>query len=186
MAQVAEAKPIGKANLAQVAAMDKLKQAGWRVEKLKSGYHAYEIHGDRKIGPATSIEALETQVNITLGVGVAEAKAGGDTKAAGKAGGNGKADAASANPERRLPTMEEPEIDELNLQADKCIEALEKKKTATTVAKDEDDIMRQKMHAFGRKRYSRRGWSLVVEGSEKLVIKKAEPGKPKNPRPIKP
>lgn len=173
-------KPIGKAALVDVAAMDELKKLGWRVEKLESGWSAYEINGDRKIGPATSIKALQTQVNLASGPPMAKAK------------GNGKAaetpieDAPAPDAyEPRLPTMEEPEIDELNRQADNCIAALEKKKMATAAAKDEDDIMREKMREFGRKRYSRHGFSLVIEDSEKLVIKKAEPASPKNPKKAK-
>lgn len=102
---------------------------------------------------------------------------------------NGTAEAVASgtdpNPMGKLPGMEEPEIDELNLQADNCIAALEKRKQATTASKDQDDIMRQMMHKFDRKRYSRHGWSIVIEDSEKLVIKKAEQAPPKNPKPVR-
>ncbi len=74
--------------------------------------------------------------------------------------------------EARLPGMEEPVIDELNHQADKCIDAFNKKKNSAAASKDEDDIMRSLMHKHGRKRYARQNWSMVIEDSEKLVIKK--------------
>lgn len=66
-AAVKEAKPLGKAALIDVDKIDTLKQNGWRVEKLDSGFSAYEIHGDRKIGPATSIAALHTIVMKEIG-----------------------------------------------------------------------------------------------------------------------
>lgn len=60
-------KKIGKTTLVDVAIFDELKQLGFRAEKLDSGWSAYEISGDRKIGPATSIKALATQVKLEIG-----------------------------------------------------------------------------------------------------------------------
>lgn len=175
-------KPIGKAGLLEVATNEELKQLGWRVDKLDSGWSAYEINGDRKIGPASSISALKTQVMLASG----PVATNGNGKRNGKDPGLAQEAAETDFVEPRLPTMEEPEIDDLNRQADNCIAALEKKKQATTASKDEDDIMRYKMREHGRKRYSRRGFSIVLEESEKLVIKKAEQGQPKNPSTRKP
>ncbi len=177
----ADEKPIGKGGINQAAMVSEMKDLGWNAKENTdgTGYSAHEINGDRKLGPAKRIDALLTQVKLASGSPV--------QKANGK--GNGKVHrvpAAAAAPtqavDQRLPTMEEPEIDELNLQADNCIDALEKRKAAVTASKDQDDIMRQKMREFGRKRYSRHGWSLVIEDSEKLVIKKAEQAPAKNPK----
>lgn len=90
-------------------------------------------------------------------------------------------DLDSLPPSDRLPGMEEPSIERLDRQADVCITANEKKKLAEAEFKDACDEMRNRMRDEGRKRYTRRGFSLVLEESEKLVIKKAEAGKPKNP-----
>ena len=65
--EATEVKAIGKTGLADVAKMDELKTLGWRVEKLESGWSAYEISGDRKIGPAASMKALHTQVMLASG-----------------------------------------------------------------------------------------------------------------------
>lgn len=78
--------------------------------------------------------------------------------------------------------MEEMEIDALNYQGDACIAAKEARDKAKAAFDDQCDIMRQKMHEYDRKRYNRRGFSLVIEDSEKLVIKKAEQAPAKNPR----
>lgn len=177
-------KGIGKAGLLEAATASELKDLGWRHEPLDSGHWAYEINGDRRIGPAATLAALSTQVKLASGP--VQAKANGK--------GNGKnAEITDNDPpslglndadpsyEPRLPTMEEPQIDELNRQADNCIEALKKRKQAVSASKDEDDIMREKMREHGRKRYSRRGWSIVIEESEKLVIKEEAPAAPKNP-----
>lgn len=94
-------------------------------------------------------------------------------------------EAEAGTPSTRLPGMEEPPIEELNRQADACIDALAKRKQATAASKDQDDIMRQMMHKHDRKRYSRQGWSIVIEDSEKIVIKKAEQAPPKNPKQVK-
>jgi len=66
-AAVKEGKPIGKAAMIDVAKMDELKQLGWRTEKLGSGWSAYEINGDRRIGPARSLAALHTAVLLETG-----------------------------------------------------------------------------------------------------------------------
>ncbi|CAN5353819.1 hypothetical protein BH10ACI2_BH10ACI2_00120 [soil metagenome] len=171
-------KGIGKAGFAEVSTMDELKQLGWRVEKLGSGWSAYEIHGDRKIGPATSIRALRTQVDIASGPAKANGKAAAESDSESFAG-------DAETPSTRLPGMEEPAIEALDRQADMCLEALKKRKDATAASKDQDDIMREKMREHGRKRYSRRGFSIVIEDSDQLVIKKAEQAPPRNPKIVK-
>ncbi len=168
---------IGKEGIAEVSITDDLRKLGWRVEKLTSGYSAYEIHGDRKIGPATSIKALQTQVMLASGPAVAKAKGQPEPDHA-------LPDAAEAY-EPRLPTMEEPQNDELNRLADIAIDAKEAKEKATAQFKDDCDSMRNRMRDFDRKRYTRRGFTLVIEDSEKLVIKKAEQAPPKNPKKAK-
>ena len=60
-------KGIGKAALIDVAKHDEIKQLGFRAEKLESGWSAYEISGDRVIGPADSINALLTKVKLEIG-----------------------------------------------------------------------------------------------------------------------
>lgn len=82
----------------------------------------------------------------------------------------------------RLPGMEEPDIEELDRLGDDCIDAKEKRDQAKTAFDDHCDHMRQRMRHHGRKRYNRRGFSLVIEDSEKLVIKKAEQAPAKNPK----
>jgi hypothetical protein len=62
---------------------------------------------------------------------------------------------------------------------DNCIALKERRDQAKTEFDDACDLMRQKMNEHKRKRYNRRGFSLVVEESEKLVIKKAEQPKQK-------
>lgn len=147
-------KGIGKAGMLDAATMDELKQLGWWVEKLESGWSAYEVAGDRKIGPAASLAALKTQVGLASGP-----VANGKGKATG--GGNGKTvDLGSSTLEggefkpsdQRLPTMEEPEIDALNYQGDACIAAKEARDKAKAAFDDQCDIMRQKMHEYDRKR----------------------------------
>lgn len=171
-----EVPPIGKQAMQDIALEDELKKLGWRVDRLSSGLHASEMHGDGRIGPAANIKALHTQVMLKSGP---------------PKNGNGKAAAANiadvvpehdlAPGEQRLPTMEEPEIDELNRQADVCIAKLQERKLASTASKDADDVMREKMREFGRKRYSRHGKSFVIEESEKLVIKDETQNPPLNP-----
>lgn len=83
----------------------------------------------------------------------------------------------------RLPGMEEPAIEELDRLGDICISAKEEKETAKTEFDNQCDIMRLRMRDLGRKRYSRRGFILTIQDTEKLVIKKAEqPKSPKNPK----
>ena len=84
-------------------------------------------------------------------------------------------------PSTRLPGMEEPAIEELDKLGDECIFAKEKRDKAKTVFDDACDHMREKMREHDRKRYNRRGFSLVIEDTEKLVIKKAEQAPPKTP-----
>ena len=184
MGTAAETKPIGKKGIAKAADFDsenKLDKLGWKVETLTSGIWAYEKHGDRRIGPATTIAALETMVNIQLGQGPEVRAKNGNGKADTNGNGTGKTVRVQTE-EQRLPTMEEPEIDELNRQADNCIDLKAERDAAKTAFDDACDVMRQKMREFDRKRYNRRGFSLVIEDTEKLVVKKAENVKgPKNP-----
>jgi hypothetical protein len=67
----------GKATLLDSAKLTELRDLGFRVEKLGSGWSAYEIKGDRKFGPASSMNALSTQVKLALEKDAALAK--GDT-----------------------------------------------------------------------------------------------------------
>lgn len=159
---------IGAKGMADVAIVSELKDLGWNAKKRTEGdgYVAHEINGDRIIGPARTLKALQTQVNLASGPVAA--------KSNGNGNGNGKAEAAPEvfeSPEPRLPTMEEPEIDELNRQADKVRQALEARKRANDEYKDQEEIMREKMRTFGRKRYHRNGKVYSIHDSEKLVIK---------------
>jgi hypothetical protein len=77
--------------------------------------------------------------------------------------------------------MEEPDIDELNAQADICLDLKKKRENLNTAWEDACDLMRSKMRDHGRKRYKRHGYPFVIEESEKLVIKKLEDKAPKNP-----
>jgi hypothetical protein len=83
--------------------------------------------------------------------------------------------------EARLPGMEEPDIEELNGQADICLDLKKKRENLNTAWEDACDLMRSKMRDHGRKRYKRHGYPFVIEESEKLVIKKLEDKAPKNP-----
>lgn len=161
-----------KTTLADAAKVSELKDLGWSVIESDGTWTAHEKAGElRSVGPAASIKALYTQVKLAAGEPHGKTvKVGSSKLESGEFSG-------SDTPSNRLPGMEEPAIEELDAQADICIEAFEKKKNAATASKDQDDVMRQKMHEFERKRYSRRGWSIVIEDSEKLVIKRAE-GKP--------
>lgn len=168
-------KPIGKKGIADAALVDEMKQLGWNAKQQSdgTGYSAFEKAGDlRSIGPVKSLEALAEQVRIASG--------------APQPAGNGKSNVAPfearTGEEQRLPTMEEPEIDELNRLGDDCIELKQKRDNAKSEFDDACDIMRQKMRDHGRKRYNRQGFSLVIEDTEKLVIKKAEKAPPKSPR----
>lgn len=175
-----EGKPLGKKAMQEIGWQDDIKKWGWRIENKDNTLTAIEINGDRRVGPAASLKALHTQVSLVSGP--VQAKENGK--------GNGKTHklpndgftSGPQNSERRLPTMEEPEIDELNALADRCVDAKDKKEKANAAFKDECDIMREKMREYGRKRYTRRGMTLTIEDSEKLVIKKAEAAPPKNPR----
>lgn len=166
-----------KLSLGDVARVSELKELGWKVDGAGKEWFASELEGEqRKIGPATSIKALHTQVML----------------AAGPPRNNGKpaADVKDGEPSSRLPGMEEPAIEELDRLGDDCIDTKEARDKAKTAFDDKCDIMRQKMREHGRKRYNRRGFSLVIEDTEKLVIKKAEnvkaPKHPKAPKVIKP
>jgi hypothetical protein len=146
-------------------AWDEIGKLGYRPERSVHGmWFAHKINGTDAdaIGPAGAVVELLGSVQQFVATQPA---------ADGQAG------------EVRLPGMEEPEIDELNTLGDECIFAKEKRDKAKTEFEDSCDIMRQKMREHGRKRYHRRGFSLVIEDSEKLVIKKAENvKKPKNPK----
>jgi hypothetical protein len=60
-------KPIGKAAMLEVATVDELRKLGWRAEQGDTGWSAFEINGDRKVGHASSIAALSTQVKLAAG-----------------------------------------------------------------------------------------------------------------------
>lgn len=184
-------KPLSKFGKAEAAKFSEIKELGWSVDGEPKSWFAHEKAGDlRSIGPATSISALHTQVKIMTGT--LDKGTGGGTANKPEATGNGKTVKIGSstleggeftNPaDPRLPGMEEPEIDELNILGDNCITAKETRDQAKTKFEDACDQMRLKMREHDRKRYNRRGFSLVIEDSEKLVIKKAEPGKVKNPR----
>jgi hypothetical protein len=66
-AESAKEKQFKNPGLIDVAKMDELKQLGWRTENLGSGYSAYEISGDRKIGPFDSLADLSKEVKATIG-----------------------------------------------------------------------------------------------------------------------
>lgn len=53
--------------LMDVAKADELKQLGWRTENLDSGFSAYEINGERKIGPFDSMAELTKAVKEEVG-----------------------------------------------------------------------------------------------------------------------
>ncbi len=180
-------KGIGKGGIAQVALIDEMKQLGWRAAEHTdgSGFSAHEINGDRKIGPTKTLEALKKQVDLASGPPAAKKGNGKTVKTGSSNLEGGKFSETSHTADQRLPSMEEPEIDELNLLGDNCIDAKEKRDQAKTAFDDSCDIMRAKMHEYGRKRYNRHGFSLVIEDSEKLVIKKAEQAPPKNPKQAK-
>lgn len=169
--------------LIDVHTMEEIKALGWRPERQDDNtWKAIEENTDlsgetppRELGPAKDMKALHTLVKIEI------------EKNGGKVDDQGQEPIENFqrdpdNPDGRLPGLEEPEIGELNNLADVCIEKLELKKQAITASKDADDVMRVCMRKHGRKRYSRRGMSIVIEDSEKLVIKKAEKGTgPKSP-----
>lgn len=168
-----------KKTLADVALVSELKDLGWSVKEAPDGktWTAHENAGDlRDVGPASSIKALHTQVKLAAGAPEATDADGQEPIE------NFRTEPENANPDGRLPGLEEPEIGALNVQADKCIDAFEKKKKAAAESKDQDDVMRKKLKESGRKRYSRHGWSIVIEDSEKLVIKKADGSPALNPK----
>lgn len=173
-----------KGPLIDVHKFEKIKSLGWRPERntADNSWTAIEENGDleggepRTLGPAKDMKALYTLVKI---------EADKNPKAALETDDNGQEPIENFQKpagEQRLPGLEEPEIEDLNRLADVCIEKLEKRKQATTASKDADDIMRVAMHKFNRKRYNRKGWSIVIEDSEKLIVKKAENAPPKNPK----
>jgi hypothetical protein len=166
-----------KLSLGDATRYSELKQLGWKVDGAGKEWFASELEGEqRKIGPATSVKALHTQVMLAAGPPRNTAKPAGDVE--------------DGEPSSRLPGMEEPAIEELDRLGDDCIDTKEARDKAKTAFDDKCDIMRQKMREHGRKRYNRRGFSLVIEDTEKLVIKKAEnvkaPKNPKAPKVIKP
>ena len=147
---------------------DAIAVLGYTPEKGLKGLWFARKTGDAAkdaIGPADSLAALYSQVKAALPDNVGNS----DTII----------DLDDLPPSDRLPGMEEPAIEELDRQADNCIAQLERKKKETAACKDADDLMRELMRKHGRKRYARRGWSLVDEESHKLVIKKAEQPKKK-------
>lgn len=113
------------------------------------------------LGPAESLGALLSIVKGAIAEGQQAAAAKDDEDS----------EEGSA-PSTRLPGMEEPAIEELDRQADICIEAGTKRKNAVDNEKDQDDIFRDLLRRHGRKRYSRNNWSLSISESEKLVKKK--------------
>lgn len=170
---------------------DEIGKLGYRVDKVKSGYIASKISGEGRVGPCESLVVLYNEVKVVAAGEKSQDTGDGATDIQmldedGNVLFEGTADdmeaAAADLPSTRLPGMEEPTLEILDKQADVCIEYFEKKKDAATASKDQDDIMRQMMHDNGRKRYSRHGWSIVIEDTEKLVIKKAEAAPPKNPK----
>jgi hypothetical protein len=118
------------------------------------------------IGPADSLAALYSQVKAALPDDHFDHA-------------DDVVDLDDLPPSDRLPGMEEPAIEELDRMGDNCIALKERRDQAKTEFDDACDLMRQKMNEHKRKRYNRRGFSLVVEESEKLVIKKAEQPKQK-------
>lgn len=175
-AEVSNSNDLGVKNLDDVAIVSSLKDMGWKAAKATngSGFIATEIKGGGIVGPAKSLKALKTQIDLKSGPVVA--------KPNGKSNGNGKAAVIEhdfASPEPRLPTMEEPEIDELNFQADKVLDALAKRKSATDEYKDQDEVMRELLRTHGRKRYHRKGKVFSIHDAEKLVIKDDTQNPPK-------
>lgn len=184
-----DGKPLSKFGKAEAAKFSEIKELGWSVIGEPKSWVATK-EGESNIGPATSIAALHTQVKIKTGT--LDKGTGGGTANKPEATGNGKTVKVGSstleggeftNPaDPRLPGMEEPEIDELNRQADLCLDLVAKRDNAKTAYEDSADVMRAKMKEFGRKRYMRHGRPFIIEDSEKLVIKKAENKSPKNPR----
>lgn len=148
---------------------DEIGSLGYTPEKGKAGLWFARKTGDAAndaIGPADSLAVLYSQVKADLPEDYFEAA-------------DNVIDLDDLPPSDRLPGMEEPAIEELDRQADNCIAELERKKKAAAASKDADDLMREMMRKHGRKRYARRGWSLVDEESHKLVIKPADQPKKK-------
>ena len=80
----APAKEFKNKGLMDVAKMDGLKQLGFRVENLGSGFSAYEIHGDRRFGPCDSLGELEKLVKDEIGNKL-DLPTGGEAEEAGEA-----------------------------------------------------------------------------------------------------
>lgn len=149
---------------------DSIGAAGYEPEKGAAGLWFARKPGDLPkdaIGPSESLSALVSMVKLYVAAHAPVAEPIDLT----------------LDPSDRLPGMEEPAIEELDRLGDDCIFAKEKRDKAKTEFADSCDVMRNKMRDHGRKRYNRKGFSLVIEDSEKLVIKKAEqPKPPKNPK----
>lgn len=174
-------KGIGKEAMADVAKQHELEKLGWKVVPHDAGFLALEKESERKVGPASSIAALHTQVMLAAGPKRTEQPAEEPEPGNGKVVKMGSTSLAAGQYEPRLPTMEEPEIDELNRLGDMAIDLKEAKEKANAAFKDGCDVMREKMREYERKRYARRGFVITIEDSEKLVIKKAEAAPAKNP-----
>jgi hypothetical protein len=119
-----------KMTLGDAARVSELKELGWNlVQAEDKTWSAFEKAGElRKVGPATTIKALHTQVML----------------AAGPSSGNGKATEARVaeddSPSSRLPGMEEPAIEELDRLGDDCIDTKEARRQS------ENRIRRQVRH----------------------------------------
>jgi hypothetical protein len=142
----------------------------WRFSAEGDGYVARKTFKGDKEPTEISADSFIVAINQVE----AEEKRRGGEIATGEV-------ADPENPDGRLPGMEEPEIGELNNLADVAIASKIAKDLAVSKFKDDCDIMREKMREYERKRYTRGGFTLVIEDSEKLQIKKAEAAPPKNP-----
>jgi hypothetical protein len=141
---------------------DEIGSLGYKPEQSNGVWfaHSQNFKNTEPVGPSESLSVLVTMVRQAA-AGISES-----------ADAEGSEDISDLPPSDRLPGMEEPAIDELDRQADNCIEALERRKNAVSNSKDQDDIFRNLLRKHGRKRYARRGWALVISESEKLDIKK--------------
>jgi hypothetical protein len=151
---------------------DEIGSLGYKPEKgFKGLFYARKNSGDAKdaIGPSESLSVLLTMVKEEVAK-----RPDSDPDSESE---EASSDLDEMPPSDRLPGMEEPAIEDLDRMGDNCISLKEKRDKAKTEFDDACDIMRQKMKQYERKRYNRRGFSLVVEESEKLVIKKAEQAK---------
>ena len=144
---------------------DEIGSLGYKPEKTNGVFFARKQSEPKAdpIGPSESLSALVTMVK--------EASAQNDTSSEDE---NNAVDESADNPSNRLPGMQEPEIDDLDRQHDRCMQARDKKLAANAALKDEEDIMRQKMVNHGRLRYTRNGWTITRTAPEKLAYQKTE------------